>query len=151
MLDISQITTTLNLSGWPHADDRDAILKLDIRLILSMHWARPARLLTQPPLKLLWLPTFDHPYAPIPMRVLHRGVKAALPVINEGHGVLVHCHYGIHRSVAMACCVLIGSGYTADDAMQLVKAQRAVADPDASYIQVRIRKFAEEWLHNKEG
>jgi protein-tyrosine phosphatase len=47
-------------------------------------------------------------------------VEAALPVIQDGYGVLVHCRAGVHRSVAMACCVLIGMGQTADEAMQLV-------------------------------
>ena len=41
----------------------------------------------------------------------------------------------------MACCVLIGMGYTADEAMHLVSEKREVADPFAGYIQSRIRKF----------
>jgi len=47
-------------------------------------------------------------------------VEAALPVIQDGYQVLLHCRAGVHRSVAMACCVLIGMGQTADEAMQLV-------------------------------
>jgi hypothetical protein len=45
----------------------------------------------------------------------------------------------------MACCVLIGAGMTADEAMQLVKQQRSVADPDVWYIQRRIYKFEQHW------
>jgi hypothetical protein len=41
--------------------------------------------------------------------------------------------------------VLIGKGYTADDAMQLIKEKRSVADPDVGYIQKRIRKFESQW------
>ncbi len=58
---------------------------------------------------------------------------------------LVHCKAGVHRSVAQAACVLIGMGYSADDAMALIKEKRAVADPDVSYIQKRIRKFERQW------
>jgi protein-tyrosine phosphatase len=66
-------------------------------------------------------------------------------VIEDGGSVLVHCKAGVHRSVAQAACVLIGMGYTADDAMELIKEKRAVADPDAGYIQKRIRKFENQW------
>ncbi len=66
-------------------------------------------------------------------------------VIESGGAVLVHCKSGVHRSVAQAASVLIAMGYTADDAMQLIKEKRAVADPDARHIQSRIRKFANQW------
>ena len=89
--------------------------------------------------------TIDKPFAPIPLGTLARGVTAALPVIASGGKVLCHCRYGIHRSVAMACCVLIGKGYSADNAMQLVAERRSVADPYVGYIQVRIRKFEQAW------
>ena len=52
---------------------------------------------------------------------------------------------GVHRSVAMATCILIAHGYTADEAMTLVVEQRPVADPYAPYIQSRIRKFEQSW------
>jgi hypothetical protein len=45
----------------------------------------------------------------------------------------------------MACCVLIGTGHTAEEAMRLVKDRRAVADPDAWYIRRRILKFEQLW------
>jgi protein-tyrosine phosphatase len=95
--------------------------------------------------QLLWLPTFDNPLMPMPVSTLQRGVEAALPVIADGYRVLVHCRAGVHRSVAMACCVLIGMGQTADEAMELVKEQRSVADPDTWYIQRRIYKFEKVW------
>ena len=56
----------------------------------------------------------------MPISTLQRGVEAALPVIHDGYRVLVHCRAGVHRSVAMACCVLIGMGHSAEEAMQLV-------------------------------
>lgn len=143
--DISQVAESVFISAWPESQHVDEILALNIRLVLSMHWMRPSRALGRPPLRLLWLPTFDSPLAPMPMAFLHRGVEAALPVIQEGYGVLAHCGYGIHRSVAMTCCVLIGTGLRADEAMELVKTQRPVADPYARHIQARIRKFEREW------
>ena len=143
--DVSQIIDYLYISAWPRGDHADEIRALDVRLILSMHWIRPSRTLGHPPVRLLWLPTFDNPWMPMPIKTLQRGVEAALPVIQDGYRVLVHCRAGVHRSVAMACCVLIGMGQTADEAMQLVKQQRAVADPYARYIQNRIYKFEQLW------
>jgi protein-tyrosine phosphatase len=150
-LDISKITDYLYISGWPsshHAPDLNA---LEIRLILSMHWMRPHDSLGHPPQRILWLPTFDTPLIPIPLTALRRGVEAALPVIQEGGSVLTHCRYGIHRSVAMACSVLIGMGYTVEAAMEEVKTHRAVADPEAMHIQRRIRKFAGYWAAKSQG
>ncbi len=143
--DISRITDYLFISAWPESQHVDEIISLNIRLILSMHWQRPAAPLRQPPLDLLWLPTFDTPLTPIPISTLRRGVEAALPVIREGKAVLSHCRYGIHRSVAMACAVLIGNGLSADEAMHLVSSKRQAADPYAGYIQKRIRKFEAHW------
>jgi protein-tyrosine phosphatase len=149
-LDISQITDYLYISGWPRPHHASDIQSMNIRLILSMHWLRPHKSLGSPPQQLLWLPTFDSPLLPIPLAALRRGVEAALPVIQAGGGVLAHCRFGVHRSVAMACCVLIGMGFSADHAMQLVKRQRAAADPYAWYIQNRIRRFGRYWLARAE-
>ena len=148
--DISRITDYLYISAWPKGEHADEIQALNIRLILSMHWQRPSKSLNHPPLRVLWLPTVDTPITPMPIGTLRRGVEAALPVIEEGGGVLAHCKAGVHRSVAMASCVLIGMGYTADNAMHLVSEQREVADPFARYIQSRIRKFESDW-HRRHG
>ena len=143
--DVSSITDYLYLSAMPQGEHAAEIEAMDVRLILSMHWQRPSRLLGQPPGRLLWLPTFDTPITPIPISTLRRGVEAALPVIQSGDRVLVHCRYGVHRSVAMACCVLISMGYSPSEAMALVKEKRAVADPDIWYIRSRIVKFGDLW------
>jgi hypothetical protein len=143
--DISAITDYLYISAWPRGDHAEEIRDLKVRLILSMHWIRPSRMLGHPPVQLLWLPTFDKPFLPMPISTFQRGVEAALPVIQDGYRVLVHCLAGMHRSVAMACCVMIGMGQTADEAMQLVKQKRSVADPDIWYIRRRIYKFEKYW------
>ncbi len=45
----------------------------------------------------------------------------------------------------MACCILIAQGCSAEKAMDLVEARRAVAEPRAFWIAPRIRKFEREW------
>ena len=147
--DVSLITDYLYISAWPRGDHAREIAALGVRLILSMHWRRPAKILGSPPVRLLWLPTVDTPVTPMPISTLRKGVEAALPVIREGHSVMAHCKAGVHRSVAMACCVLIGAGYDAAEAMALVKERRSVADPDIWYIQRRIRLFERRWRENR--
>ena len=142
---ISQITDYLYISAFPRGEHVEEIVALGVRLVLSMHWMRPTKMLGKPPVKLLWLPTFDNIFLPMPIRTLNKGVQAALPVIEKGEAVLVHCKSGMHRSVAQAACVLISMGFTADEAMQLIKEKRSVADPDTWHIQRRIRKFEKQW------
>jgi len=144
-MDISQITDQLYIAAHPKAEAADAINDLNVRLLLNMIFIRPAKVYSQPPFSMLTLRTFDSIFLPIPICKLIRGVQAALPVIQAGDSVLVYCREGRHRSVAMAATVLIGGGYSADEAMQLIKSRREKADPYAWHIQRRIRKFAEIW------
>jgi len=91
------------------------------------------------------VPSIDSPLTPISIRGLQRGVEAAIPVLAEGGGVLCHCREGKHRSVAMACSILIAQGCSAESAMDLVDSKRAIADPRAFWIAPRIRKFERAW------
>jgi hypothetical protein len=81
----------------------------------------------------------------MPMEKLHQGVEAALPVIKAGDGVAIFCKQGRRRSVAMACCILIGAGATAEEAMKLVVEKRPIADPYIWHIRRRIFRFEDEW------
>lgn len=144
-IDLSLIAPGLFVSDWPEASDAPGLEGRGIRLLLSMHWRRPPAVYHQPPFTTVWLPTIDSPITPLPLASLRRGVVAALPVIERGEGVLAHCVFGRHRGVAMACCVLIGLGHTAQAAMAQVAAQRAVADPYAGYIRKRIEAFERDW------
>jgi hypothetical protein len=45
----------------------------------------------------------------------------------------------------MACCILIAKGYSAEDAMHLIKEKRDKPDPYAGYIRKRIEKFESHW------
>jgi protein-tyrosine phosphatase len=142
---LSRITDYLFLSALPKEEHAEDILALNVRLIISMPLYKPPKEFRVPPFQLLHLPTIDSPITPLPIRYLLRGVEAALPEIQEGHAVLVHCKQGVHRSVAMASCILIGKGYVAEDAMRLIKEERPEADPYAPYIAQRIYLFAKNW------
>jgi hypothetical protein len=119
---------------------------MDIRLAISMiAHLRPPKALRNSSIEVLHFRTFDFPLLPIPVKTLTRGVKSALPVIKDGHIVLVFCEAGRHRSVAMAASILISMGLSAGEAMDLIQEKRRVADPYASHIQRQIRKFETVW------
>lgn len=145
-LDASAITDALYIAARPRSHHVSGMRELKIDLVISMIWFRPPSELMRAPFKLVRLPTMDSPLFPVPLWMLRRGVEAALPVIGRGGRVLVYCRAGRHRSVAMACCILIGLGMTADDAMNLVVTRRPVADPHARHIERRIRAFERDWL-----
>lgn len=145
-MDITKITKHLYVASRVKRDDLETVLELEPDLVISMIvQRRPPKALAAEGLEVLWLRTFDFPLIPIPLRALKRGVEAALPVTRKGGRVLVFCEGGRHRSVAMASCILIGQGYSADDAMQLISSKRDVADPYAWHIQRQIRRFEAYW------
>jgi protein tyrosine phosphatase (PTP) superfamily phosphohydrolase (DUF442 family) len=144
-MSISPITTQLYIGALPRTEDAAELLALNVRLIINMIFHVTDKIFSQPPFRLLTLSTFDMVFAPTPRKKLWRGVKEALPVLEKGESVLVYCHQGRHRSVAMAACILIANGSTANEAMRLIARKRPVADPYAWHIQRWIRGFEAEW------
>jgi hypothetical protein len=141
----SEIVDHLYLGGWPRGEDAPLLVQDGIRLIISMFWGIHPSALNEPPLRLVQYATIDSPFTPIPIAILKRGVAEAMPVMKRGEGVLVHCHFGRHRSVALICSILISMGYTSEAAMKLVKERHPMADPDLYYIRGRIEKFERSW------
>ena len=145
-MNFSPITDDLFIGTTPSPTDYNQLRDLGVKLVINMRVEfRPHKDPHYSPLKLLWLPTFDSPFLPISIRYLHRGAKAALETISRGGKVYAHCAGGVHRAVAMGAAILIAQGYEAESAMQLIKSQRAFADPYAFYIRPRIIKFASQW------
>jgi len=142
-MNFSRITDNLFIGDTPTATDYDLLRELGVRLVINMRFEkRPKRDRHEPPLDFLWLPTIDSPGLVIPIRYLMRGARAALETIHNGGKVYAHCGKGRHRGVAMGAAILIALGYEPEDAMQLIKEQREIADPDAFYIRSRILRFA---------
>jgi hypothetical protein len=143
--DVSRVTDQLFLASRPRARHVGHVRGLGVDLVLSMIWFAPPWALTRPPFRLMRLPCFDSPLLPIPLFILRRGAAAAVLVLDAGGRVLVYCRAGRHRSVAMASCILIARGMPADDAMDLIVANRPIADPHAVHIERRIRAFESDW------
>jgi len=143
---VSQITPQLFIAPRPHSHHVEHIRGLNVQLVLSMIGVTPPRALAEPPFRLIRLPVYDNILLPIPLAVLQRGVDAALPVMETGGRVMVYCRAGRHRSVAMAACILVARGMTAETAMDTIVEMRPYADPHARHIESRIRAFERMWL-----
>ncbi|MEK6754157.1 MAG: dual specificity protein phosphatase [Chloroflexota bacterium] len=145
-MNFSSITDDLFIGTTPSTDDYNHLRGLGVRLVINMRVEfRPRKDPHPTPLHLLWLPTFDSPLVPIPIKALRRGAKTALETIRNGGRVYAHCAGGVHRGVVMGACILIAQGHNPHAAMNLIKEKRPLADPFAFYIRPRILKFAKEW------
>lgn len=130
--------------------DYPTLHQLGIGLVINLRFERPPLpSWFRYPLPTLWLPAFDAPFLFVPIRTLHRGVKSALQVIERGQNVYTHCAKGVHRSVALAACILIAQGHTPEWAVQLLKERRQAAEPEAWYVHRQILRFARAF-HSRE-
>jgi protein tyrosine phosphatase (PTP) superfamily phosphohydrolase (DUF442 family) len=141
----SQITDQLYVAAWPTGEDYDELKDLGVRLVINMDWVPADEKLSEPPLRVLALTEIDTPLTPMSMENIWKGVNRAQEVFDEGDRVMVYCKGGVHRSVAMACCILVSQGYPAEEAMARVKERRPVADPYTEHFKARILKFEDEW------
>lgn len=135
----SKITDTLFVGSAPSLEDLHHLADLGVSLVINMRFEKRPH--PDSPVPALWLPTFDSPLFWIPIRSLNRGVNSALETMEAGGKVFTHCHGGVHRAVAMGCCILIGQGYSSKEAMALVKERHPRADPDIWYIRRQIEGF----------
>ena len=145
-MDFSQITETLFIGTTPPPEAYPFLRGLGVQLVINMRIERPPfRDRSNPPIRLLWLPTADTPLIPIPLRALKRGTIAALETFAKGGKVYAHCAGGVHRGVAMGAAILIAEGYSPEEAITLIKQRREAADPYAWYILRQIIRFTESW------
>jgi len=149
-LEYSQITDNLYIGAWPTKYNVETIQSLGVTLVISTILERVDKELGEPPLRLVKMRMTDmipkRPY--YPTKTLMRGVNAALDAFDKGEKVMVFCKSGRHRSAATSCCILIGQGYSADEAIKLVESKRPEADFNLP-IRKRIERFEQEWReHN---
>lgn len=146
-LEYTQITDDLFIGAWPTKYNIETIQGLGVTLVLSTILESVDKELGQPPLRLVKMRMTDaipkKPY--YPTKTLLRGVNAALDAFANGEKVMVFCKSGRHRSVTTSCCILVGQGYTSEEAMELVESKRKESDLNPALRQ-RIVDFEEVWL-----
>ena len=82
----------------------------------------------------------------MPMEKIWTGVRAAAETMAAGEKVMVYCKGGVHRSVVMACCILISQGCSADEAIRLVRQKRPVSRPEDGHYRKVIEDFEAAWV-----
>jgi protein tyrosine phosphatase (PTP) superfamily phosphohydrolase (DUF442 family) len=144
-MDLSAITDTLYVAARPQSADAAELTEHGVRLVLNMIPVRTPRGLRTAPLRACWLPWLDSAMLPLPTWLLRRGTRVALQAMGSNEAVLIYCREGRHRSVAMACAILIAQGMSAEQAMAHVKGARPIADPTAPHVESAIRRFEASW------
>lgn len=89
-------------------------------------------LLARQGIDLLHLPTPDM-QSPS-QDTLDRGVEWVLAQQATGRKVFIHCMHGAGRAPTLGAAVLVASGYTAVDAMRLIRARRWQTVPNAGQL-----------------
>ena len=146
-MDLSAITDKLYVASRPRSSDAAELTEHGVRLVMNMIPVRTPLGLRSTPLRACWLPWLDSALLPLPTWLLGRGTRIALLTMASDEAVLVYCREGRHRSVAMACAILIAQGMNAEQAMAHVKRARPIADPSAPHVAAAIRRFEATW-HN---
>lgn len=93
-------------------------------------------------MKFLHLPAPDR-YA-MSYDQLAEGVEWVLDHLAAGGRAFMHCEHGVGRGPLMACAVLVAQGYTAPEALRIVRSGRWQAAPNDRQLYALL-SFEQEW------
>jgi protein-tyrosine phosphatase len=79
---------------------------------------------------------------------LHDGVDWVLEHVSEGGRAFLHCEHGVGRGPLMTCAVLVAQGYTAPEALRIVRTARWQALPNDRQLAALLA-FEEEWRRER--
>jgi protein tyrosine phosphatase (PTP) superfamily phosphohydrolase (DUF442 family) len=95
-------------------------------------------------IEFLHVPTLDrHGFTFEQMR---EGVEWVIDHTARGGRAFMHCEHGVGRGPLMACAVLVAQGYSAPEALRIVRSARWQALPNDRQLSALL-KFEEQW-HN---
>jgi protein-tyrosine phosphatase len=98
--------------------------------------------LAQVGIQFLHVPTLDRHGFTYPQ--LQQGVEWVLDRISNGGRAFMHCEHGVGRGPLMACAVLVAQGYSAPEALRIVRSGRWQALPNDRQLAVLLN-FEQEW------
>jgi hypothetical protein len=75
---------------------------------------------------------------------MFQGVDWVLEHTSKGGRAFLHCEHGVGRGPLMACCVLVAQGYTAPEALRIVRGGRWQALPNDRQLSALLA-FEEQW------
>jgi protein-tyrosine phosphatase len=79
---------------------------------------------------------------------LHEGVDWVLDHLGNGGRAFLHCEHGVGRGPLMACAVLVGQGYSAPEALRIVRRGRWQALPNDRQLEA-LFAFEQEWRRQR--
>jgi hypothetical protein len=143
-LNYSDVTPTLAVGGAfrsgqiKHLKQRGVTAVVDCRL--EGHDDPLA--LSQAGISFLHVPTLDrHGFT---YAQLAEGVEWVLERVSNGGRAFMHCEHGVGRGPLMACAVLVAQGYSAPEALRIVRTGRWQALPNDRQLAVLLY-FEQEW------
>ena len=93
-------------------------------------------------IEVLWNPT-DDDFEAKPASLFRTGVEFAEHALEWDEAkIFIHCAAGIHRGPMMALAVLASTGWSLEDALDLIEARRPVADLTEVYVE-SVERFLE--------
>jgi protein-tyrosine phosphatase len=75
---------------------------------------------------------------------LHAGVDWVLGHVSKGGRAFLHCEHGVGRGPLMACAVLVAQGYSAPEALRIVRSARWQALPNDRQLAALL-SFERDW------
>jgi protein-tyrosine phosphatase len=85
--------------------------------------------------EVLWNPT-DDDFEPKPRELFRRGLEFAEKALEQKEAkIFIHCAAGVHRAPMMTLAILGSTGWSLEDAMELIEKRRPVADFADVYVQ----------------
>jgi protein-tyrosine phosphatase len=79
---------------------------------------------------------------------LHAGVDWVLEHVSDGGRAFLHCEHGVGRGPLMTCAVLVAQGYSAPEALRIVRAARWQALPNDRQL-ASLLAFEEDWRRER--
>lgn len=126
--------TNIWLGGLASACDRKALRDRGITRIISAVYDVNPVFPDDPELIYLKIPVLDIPSEEIAAH-FDKAINFIEESVNHGHGVLIHCVYGVSRSSTLMCAYLMRKKFmTQRQAVHFVKQRRPQVDPNDGFL-----------------
>jgi hypothetical protein len=149
-LNYSDVTPLLAVGGAFRTRDIKHLTRRGVTAVVDcrLEAQDDPRALAAAGIQFLHLPTLDrHAFTYAQMS---EGVEWVLDHISNGGRAFLHCEHGVGRGPLMACAVLVAQGYSAPEALRIVRTGRWQALPNDRQLAVLL-EFEEAWKRQGPG
>jgi protein-tyrosine phosphatase len=136
-MDMTWITDRIAVGGGIWTDkEMIEVVRQGVTHIIDMQIEFDDTPLAEPyGVQVLWN-AVDDDFQPKPPEVFQRGVEFALQALEDPQSkVYIHCAAGVHRAPMMTLAVMRASGYSLEDAVNMIETRRHVVDFADVYVR----------------